>query len=120
MNIHEMNLRAEPYRAIADGSKVIEMRLYDEKRQGLHVGDRIRFVSDTGSTAVLAEICALHRFPDFAALYTALIPRVGAIGLGYAPGDAVSPKDMLAYYTAEQIARYGVLGIEIKLCKESI
>lgn len=29
---HLMNLKASPYKLIQDGSKTIEMRLFDEKR----------------------------------------------------------------------------------------
>ena len=39
--IHKMNLAAEPFEQIASGRKTIEMRLLDEKRQKLMIGDLI-------------------------------------------------------------------------------
>ncbi len=115
MKIHEMSLRDRPYRTIADGTKIIEMRLFDKKRQAISVGDILRFTNEESGETVRAVVLGLHRFPDFAALYEALLPRVGAVGLGYAPDEPAHPADMLDYYSAERIAQYGVLGIEIRL-----
>ncbi len=112
---HEMTLREKPFSSIASGSKVIELRLFDEKRQGIAVGDTIRFTHVESGEQVAVTVVALHRFPDFAALYEALMPRVGAVGLGYAPDEVAHPDDMLDYYPAEKLARYGVVGIEIRL-----
>ena len=111
---HEMSLREAPYRAVASGRKVIEMRLYDPKRQLIQTGDDIRFTLVGGNEAVTAEVVGLHYFPSFAALYEALIPRVGAVGLGYTDSDTPDSADMLDYYSEDAINRFGVLGIEIK------
>ncbi len=113
--IHEMKLRRAPFATVASGTKVIEMRLWDEKRQCLQVGDAIRFTSVEDGASAVARIRALHIFESFEALYEALLPRFGAVGLGYAAGDRVSAADMLDYYEADAIARYGVVGIEIEL-----
>ncbi len=110
-----MKLRPRPFSAVASGQKRIELRLFDEKRRKIQVGDRIRFTCPKTDEAVTAAVLALHRFSDFAALYDALLPRVGPEGSGYTVGEAVSPADMLDYYTAEEIARWGVVGIELKL-----
>ena len=74
---HDMSLRESPFRAVADGTKVIEMRLFDEKRRTIKVGDCIRFTLSGGTESVTAEVVGLHRFPSFEALYAALIPVVG-------------------------------------------
>ena len=42
---HEMTLFPKPYASIASGQKTIELRLYDEKRQSIHIGDQIRFTN---------------------------------------------------------------------------
>ena len=112
---HDMSLRESPFRAVADGTKVIEMRLFDEKRRTIRVGDRIRFTLSGGTESVTAEVVGLHRFPSFEALYASLIPVVGAVGLGYAEEDTAEPADMLDYYAPEAVERYGVVGIEIQL-----
>ncbi len=120
MQTHEMKLRPRPFAAVASGKKRIELRLFDEKRRTIAVGDHIRFTCPKTGEAVTAAVLTLHRFPDFAALYEALLPRVGPEGLGYAVGEAVSPADMLDYYTAEDITRWGVVGIELGLLPHAI
>lgn len=110
---HEMSLREAPFRAVASGRKVIEMRLFDPKRQVLRVGDEIKFSLVGGDESVTALVAGIHYFPSFAALYEAMIPRVGAVGLGYSDGDTPDPADMLEYYSEDAITRFGVVGIEI-------
>ncbi len=110
---HDMNLREAPFRAVASGRKVIEMRLFDPKRQLIRAGDTLRFTQVGGTESVTAEVVGLHYFPSFEALYAALIPVVGAVGLGYADGDTPHPADMLDYYSEDAIRRFGVVGIKI-------
>jgi ASC-1-like (ASCH) protein len=112
---HEMSLRQAPFRAVASGKKVIEMRLYDPKRQLIRVGDSIRFTLVGRDESATALVVGLHYFPSFAELYAALLPLVGKAGLGYAEGDVPHPDDMLDYYSEDAIARFGVVGIEIEI-----
>lgn len=112
--VHHMNLHAEPFAYIESGLKTIELRLYDEKRRQIGVGDTLVFTNTKDPARTLtATVTALHRFPDFADLYAALpLERCG-----YLPEevDTAHPDDMNAYYSVEQQARYGVVGIEITL-----
>ena len=106
--VHTMKLQAEPFAKIRAGQKTVEMRLYDEKRQQIRVGDLITFHWDEESVTV--RVCVLHRFPSFAAMYKALPKAI----LGYGEDEAAHPMDMEQYYSREQQSRYGVLGIEIE------
>lgn len=111
MRIHEMKLRPAPFRAIAEGRKTVELRLFDEKRRELRVGDRIRFTETAApSRTLITRICGLHRYDDFAALYRHYTPAA----MGYGEGEAARPEDMEAYYSREEQARCGVLAIEIE------
>ena len=112
---HDMSLRESPFRAVASGKKVIEIRLFDEKRRKIRIGDRIRFTLSGGTETVTVLVVGLHTFPSFEALYASLIPVVGAVGLGYADGEIPHPEDMLDYYSEDSITRYGVIGIEIRV-----
>lgn len=105
---HTMKLQAEPFAKIRAGQKTVEMRLYDEKRQQIRVGDCITFCC--GEETVTVRVCALHRFPDFKAMYKALPKEM----LGYGAGEIADPMDMEQYYSREQQSQYGVLGIEIE------
>ena len=39
--LHKMKLNESPFERIKNGTKTIEFRLYDEKRQQVKVGDKI-------------------------------------------------------------------------------
>ena len=111
---HTMKLRPQPFHMIRSGQKTFELRLYDEKRQKLHAGDEIEFSCLEGNEApFVLRVTRLHLFKDFAALYAAL----PLLKCGYTEEtiEAASPKDMEQYYSIEEQARYGVVGIEIKL-----
>lgn len=43
--MHRMNLWNDPFEAIKDGWKTIEMRLNDEKRSQIKIGDEIEFTN---------------------------------------------------------------------------
>ena len=43
MKNHVMNLTPSPLEKIRSGIKTIELRLYDEKRQAVSIGDTITF-----------------------------------------------------------------------------
>lgn len=38
-----MSLQSEPFEKIRDGKKTIELRLFDEKRKTIQLGDSIEF-----------------------------------------------------------------------------
>ncbi len=116
---HQMNLHAEPFDKIAGGIKNIELRLWDEKRRRIKVGDEIEFTHSKDSTRTLrCRVVALHIFSSFAELYASL----PLLKCGYTEDDidTADPSDMDLYYTKEQQAACGVVGIEIqritKLC----
>lgn len=114
---HTLNLSPSPFEMIKNGRKTIEMRLYDERRQSIEVGDTLVFVhTEDASQTLTARVTALHLFPDFAALYAALPLEK----CGYLPEEiaTASPADMNVYYSAERQALYGVVGIEIALLEE--
>ena len=116
---HYMNLHARPFFDVQNGSKTIELRLYDEKRRLIEVGDTIVFThSDDASHICTALVKALHIFPDFAALYAAL----PLDKCGYLPAELATavPADMDIYYSAEKQAKYGVVGIEIEVFEEEV
>lgn len=108
---HEMSLRPKPFEAIASGRKTYELRLHDEKRRMIRVGDEILFTCTADERTVLTRVTGLHPFTDFAALYAAL----PLLQCGYTPENVhcADPKDMDAYYPPERQAASGVLGIEI-------
>ncbi len=108
---HNMKLWLGAFGHIADGSKTIELRLNDEKRQQINVGDTIVFNCTKNNDTITARVKALHKFADFRELYSAL----PLDKCGYTANEAKTAKytDMYDYYTEEQIKKYGALGIEL-------
>ena len=111
MNI-EMKLADEPLELMVSGMKTVEIRLYDEKRKKITVGDTIEFIRLNGDERVSAKVVALHRFDSFRELFASDLRSKTGFG-DLSEADAVEA--MYKYYTKEQESKYGVLGIEIVL-----
>lgn len=112
--LHTMKLTASPFEMIQDGRKTIELRLNDDKRQRVQVGDQIAFehLDDVDKT-ILVEVLALHYFHSFDELYQTL----PLLKCGYTLDTltTASASDMLSYYSLEQQSQYGVVGIEVRI-----
>ena len=111
LKVHYMNLQNDPFNKISARFKTIEMRLFDEKRQALKIGDIIIFTNSLNGNILKCEIINLYQFSSFEELYS----RFDPIKLGYNEGDVVDYHDMEQYYPKDLITKYGVLGIEIKV-----
>ncbi len=111
---HVMNLNPGPFAMTACGKKTFELRLLDEKRRQIAVGDSILFVHTEDADKTLScRVLALHPFPNFEALYRTLPLEK----CGYLPEEVpgASYTDMEAYYPKEKQAQYGVIAIELAL-----
>ena len=111
--LHQMKLHREPFDMIKSGEKTIELRLYDEKRRAISVGDEIEFTRSGGEEKLVCKVIALYVFESFAELYD----NLPLLKCGYTEKDisTASPDDMNAYYSKEEQSKYGVLGIELAL-----
>ena len=108
--LHAMNLQRSPFLSIKSGRKRIEMRLYDDKRKMVKVGDMVEFTDVTTQEKLVCEVINLHIYPTFDELYQ----NHDKISIGYMENETADPKDMFAYYPQEEINKYGVVGIEVK------
>ena len=108
--LHFLKLQPHPFLKIKDGTKTIEVRLYDEKRQLLNVGDEIEFtLMDDASQKLRVKVKDLIQMKTFEELFYAYPPELFR---NEKKEDWVS---IYKYYTKEQEAKYGVLGIKIVL-----
>ncbi|MCI8596466.1 MAG: ASCH domain-containing protein [Clostridia bacterium] len=110
---HFMNLNSEPFDKIKNGSKKYELRLYDEKRQSVRVGDTIKFTKRDSDENCTVQVTDLRRFACFADVYAAL--PLAQCGYDISELNNASPNDMEAYYSKEEQRLHGVLAIKIKL-----
>ena len=108
---YEMNLNPEPFEAIRSGRKNVEMRLNDERRQPIKRGDYIRFTHTESGETMLVRVLDKLAYVDFAELYA----HHDKTTIGYTADDVADPDDMLKYYTAEKIRKYGALALVVEL-----
>lgn len=106
-----MNLQPKYYDFIKNGTKRIELRLYDEKRRAIEIGDTIEFAKSE-TEKFKAEVIGLLRYGSFRDLFEDFPIEILA--------DKSMTKEELAgvlseFYTPEKQAEYGVVGIRLKL-----
>ena len=106
--LHEMKLKESPFERIKSGTKTIEFRLFDEKRQKIKVGDKIEFskLPDL-KEKLLVKVIQLYREDTFENLFRKL----------YDDEEEIKRKtnSMLQFYSPEEEKEYGVIGIKISL-----
>ena len=107
---HKMRLWPNSFQAIKKGSKTIEMRLCDEKRSLIKIGDTIEFANTSSNDIVQCIVTNIYKYSSFEELYK----NHDKISIGYKALEEANPKDMLMYYSNDDIIKYGVLAIEIK------
>lgn len=113
MTKHFLTLRPLPYSLIKAHKKTIEMRLYDEKRKLIEVGDILCFENTDSHEMIECEVVGLKRFPSFKEMYEYYDP----VEIGYEKDSHPNYEDMYSYYPKERIEKYGTLAIKIKLLK---
>lgn len=106
-----MNLQPKYFDFIKDGTKRIELRLYDEKRQLIRLGDIIEFTK-SDDEKFKAEVIGLLLYSSFNDLFEDFDISILA--------DATMTKQELLdvlgeFYASEKQAEFGVVGIRLKL-----
>lgn len=106
--IHKMKLNVGPFENIKNGTKTVEFRLNDEKRQQIKIGDQIEFskLPDL-QEKLLVDVIDLYNEDSFEKLFKKLYSDADDIN--------VMVKSMEQYYSHEEEKKYGVLGIKIKI-----
>ena len=107
--IYDMKLQKEYYNYIKNGTKRIEIRLYDEKRQKLKLGDIIKFhLLDNENEYIEVKVIGLLRYKDIETLINnhdmslltkENMPKIELINI------------FNNIYSKEEQTKYGVLGI---------
>lgn len=106
-----MNLNEAPFALIKNKQKTIEMRLNRGERKDIESGDHIVFSHEENGETLKVKVLSVSKFPTFKELYEHFDKKM----LGYKEDEEASYLDMNYYYSDEDIAQYGVLGIEIEL-----
>ena len=107
--LHKMNLWHNSFEKIKNKTKTIEIRLNDEKRSIIKVGDCIEFTDTENGDTILCVVLNLFKYSDFEELYR----NHDKISVGYREDEEANPSDMLNYYSESDIRKYGALAIEL-------
>ena len=113
--MHEMKLDPKYYDYILTGSKKVELRLNDEKRKNIKIGDKIKFLKEPSlDESFVSTVVNLYHFDSFEELFKHF--DISSLA------DKSMTKEMLTsdlekFYTKEKQREYGVVGIEITLVK---
>lgn len=110
---HKMKLQPKYYNYILNGTKRIEIRLYDEKRQQIKIGDTIKFIKEPDLIeAFNAKVVGLLRYNSFADMFD-------DFDISVLSDKNMNKKELLKaleqIYPKERQDKYGVLGIRIEL-----
>ena len=111
--MHEMKLQPKYYNFIKSGTKRIEIRLNDEKRKKIKVGDTIRFFKMPELKEYIdTEVIKLHKYNSFNEMFN-------DFDISILSDKSMTKKELInileEFYTKEEQEEYGVLGIEIEL-----
>ena len=113
--MHEMKLQPKYYNYIINGTKRIELRLNDEKRRLIKIGDTIKFLKEPDlDESFEAKVIGLIRYDSFKDMFEDFDISLLA--------DKTITKDELEnvlneFYTKDLQKQYGVLGIRIEISK---
>lgn len=108
--IHEMRLNNEPFIKVKEETKTVELRLLDEKRKALRVGDKIIFTNRANNEKIDVLVTNLFKADSFAPIYE----KYSKVAMGYNEEEDAKSEDMEEYYSKEEIKKYGCIAIEIE------
>ena len=107
--LHKMKLQEDPFERIKNGTKTVEFRLYDEKRQTIQIGDEIEF--SKLPEKLLVKVIDLYKEKSFEKLFKKVF-------VGEDEEKIIEKaKSMNRFYAPEQEKEYGVVGIKIEVIK---
>jgi ASC-1-like (ASCH) protein len=111
-----MKLFKEPFFKIVDEEKKIEVRLFDEKRSIVKLGDIIEFtLIDNPKHKITVKVVGLSRFKTFAELYSSFDCKKFGHPANIKLGEQI--EGVRECYSEEKEEKFGVLGIHIKKIK---
>lgn len=110
--IHEMKLQPTYFDFIKNGTKRIELRLFDDKRKAILLGDTIKFIKEPEKLEnIEVTVTGLLRYNTFKEL-------LNDFNIEILADASLSKEELLreleTFYTKEEQGKYGVLGIRFE------
>lgn len=109
---HILKLQPKYFDYINNGTKKIELRLFDEKRKKINIGDTIIFQKEPElENEIKVKVIGLLRYNSFKELFEDFDIEIMA-------DKSMTKKELLnvleEFYTPEKQKQYGVIGIRIE------
>lgn len=110
---HKMKLQSKYYNFMFNGTKRIEIRLFDEKRQQIKLGDTIKFLKEPDlKDSFNTKVVGLLRYNSFKEMFR-------DFDISILSDSSMSKEELIKaleqFYIKEKQEQYGVLGIRIEL-----
>ena len=108
--MHTMSIQTKYYNLLKSGKKTVELRLFDEKRQKIRVGDEIIFFNSSDKKDMFkAVVLNLYWAKNFDSLCQIITPKQAGFS---SKSELISV--LKEFYTQKAQEKFGVIGIEIK------
>jgi len=112
-----LKLQPEFYNYMLNGTKRIEIRLNDQKRQGIKLGDIIRILKEPNLEEYFeVRVIGLLRYNNFTDMFN-------DFNISILADKSMTKENLLneleKYYSKDQQEEYGVLGIRIELVQKT-
>ena len=108
---HEMGLQPKYFDYIKNGTKRIELRLFDEKRQRIRLGDTIEFTNPDGEILAV-KVVGLLRYGSFEDLFK-------DYDISILADESMTKRELLdvlnGFYPLEKQHEMGVVGIRVEV-----
>lgn len=110
---YEMKLQRQYYDLMLQGKKTVELRLNDEKRQGIQSGDCIVFEDLERHLFLQVDVVRVEKYKDFAALFS--LVDVDCFGC-----DLDTLQQCLKGIYGNKDVQYGVVAIYVEHPRELV
>ncbi len=115
---HIMKLQQKYYNFILNGTKRIEIRLLDEKRQKIKLGDTIKFLKEPDlNETVDVKVIGLLKYNSFKNMFK-------DFDISILSDKSMTKEELIIelekFYPKEKQEQYGVLGIKIELINKTV
>lgn len=107
---HTMSLSSDRFLQMAAGTKTVECRLYDAKRQIVQIGDTIIFTNTKTGETLRTEVTGITRAASFSRLFAQVDPALA----GWSSAEAAEA-GMHGYYTEDREQEYGVIALHVQV-----
>ena len=108
--MHKLNVKEKYYNMLKLGTKTIELRLFDDKRKSIKVGDSIEFSNNSDANdKFTAIVINLHKASNF----MELCKNINCRDAGFTTNEELV-KVLEEFYSLDRQKEFGVVGIEIQ------